>query len=107
MSPILCGFVLSLYMEIIMNNVTPDHFGPNPSYYLTCSKCKSALKMEDYAIDTQTCQNKHTFFLRCPECDGFSATAMRNIPQALWTDFIAADKLDEAVNAYNVAMKKG
>jgi hypothetical protein len=32
---------------------------------------------------------------------------MQNIPQEKWTDFIAVDKLDEVVKAYNLAMKKG
>ena len=79
---------------------------PDPAFYLTCSKCKSDLRMEDFALDTQTCQNKHVFFLRCPECDAFSATSMNNIPQDAWKGFIDADKLDEVVQQYNKAMKR-
>jgi hypothetical protein len=79
----------------------------NLAFYLTCSKCKSAMQMEDFAIDTETCQNKHVFFLRCPECNAFSATSMNNIPQDTWPEFIAKDKLDDVIEKYNRAMKKG
>lgn len=78
---------------------------PNYDFYLSCSKCKAEMQMEDFALDTQTCQNKHVFFLRCPECEQFSATSMNNIPQAEWHRFIAADKLDAVIKAYNDAKK--
>lgn len=74
-------------------------------FSLNCSRCQSALVLNDYAIDT-SCQNKHVFFFECPDCSDFSATAMANIPQQQWSEFIAADQLDEVITKYNVAMKK-
>ena len=46
-----------------------------------CKKCECDLELDEVAIDTHTCQNKHTFFFKCPKCADFVATAMSNIPQ--------------------------
>lgn len=70
-----------------------------------CKKCDCALDLDDYAIDTQTCQNKHVFFFKCPQCGDYNATAMANIPQEQWKEFIAADKLNELEAKYEAAMK--
>ncbi|MDH5765558.1 MAG: hypothetical protein OEZ38_06025 [Gammaproteobacteria bacterium] len=75
-------------------------------FSLTCKRCNSQLELDDFAIDTQTCQNKHVFFFKCPGCDDFSATAMANIPQEQWYEFVPADKLDNLILAYDSAMKK-
>ena len=48
---------------------------PGAPFSLDCKKCSCKLEMDSYAIDTHTCQNKHVFFFKCPECGGFSATA--------------------------------
>ena len=79
---------------------------PNPSYFTTCKKCKCALKMDSYAIDTKSCENKHTFFFKCPECNGFTATAMDNIPQEIWAEFVPKDELDDLIRKYNLANRK-
>ncbi len=70
-----------------------------------CKKCNCDLELDDYAIDTHTCQNKHTFFFKCPKCADYVATAMSNIPQEKWKDFIAADKINEVEAKYEAAMK--
>ena len=62
--------------------------------------------MDSYAIDTKSCENKHTFFFKCPECDGFTATAMDNIPQKIWAEFVPKDDLDDLISKYNMANKK-
>jgi len=79
---------------------------PGVPFSLDCKKCNCKLAMDSYAIDTHTCQNKHVFFFKCPECGGFSATAMANIPQDIWPEFIPADKLQKVITEYNLAMKK-
>ena len=79
---------------------------PDPSYFTTCQKCKCALAMDSYAIDTKSCDKKHTFFFKCPKCDGFSATAMANIPTQNWSAFIAADELDDVIRRYEMANSK-
>ncbi len=71
-----------------------------------CKKCNCELELDDYAIDTHTCQNKHVFYFKCPQCADYLATAMANIPQKKWKDFIAADKLNEVEAKYEAAMKQ-
>ena len=73
-------------------------------FSLNCTRCQSALELDDYAID-KTCQNKHVFFFKCSSCDDYSATAMANIPQSQWAEFIPAEKLQEVIMKYNAAMK--
>ncbi|MFK5986319.1 MAG: hypothetical protein QM479_12970 [Pseudomonadota bacterium] len=75
------------------------------SFSLNCSRCSTPLVMNDFAID-KTCQNKHVFYFECSECGDFSATAMANIPQQQWPEFIAADRLDEVLIEYNAATAK-
>lgn len=77
-----------------------------PSFSLICKKCDQAYELDSYAIDTHTCQNKHVFFFKCPQCGGFTATAMANIPQNRWHEFVPAEKLDSLVSQYNMAMRK-
>jgi len=77
-----------------------------PAFSLTCKKCDRLYELDSYAIDTHTCQNKHVFFFKCPQCGGFTATAMANIPQQRWHEFVAAEKLDGLINQYNMAMRK-
>lgn len=76
------------------------------AFCLNCTRCNSPLELDDYAIDTHTCQNKHVFFFKCSACDDYSATAMANIPQDQWHEFVPADKLDELIEQFNSAMKK-
>jgi hypothetical protein len=65
-------------------------------FSLTCSKCDNGnFKLDDYAIDTQTCYKKHVFFLKCDLCDNFTATAMGNIPLERWHEFMSAEKITE------------
>lgn len=70
-----------------------------------CKKCNVELELDDYAIDTHTCQNKHVFFFKCPQCADYLATAMANIPQDQWKEFIPADKLNEVEAKYEAALK--
>jgi hypothetical protein len=77
-----------------------------PSFSLICKKCDQPYVLDSYAIDTHTCQNKHVFFFKCPQCGGFTATAMANIPQHRWHEFVAAEKLDGLISQYNMAMRK-
>lgn len=77
-----------------------------PNFSLECKRCKGHLELDDYAIDTATCQNKHVFFFKCSGCDDFSATAMANISQDRWHEFVPADKLDSLIKQYDEAMKK-
>ena len=78
-----------------------------PSFSLTCKKCDCKYELDSYAIDTHTCQNKHVFFFKCPQCGGFTATAMANIPQTSWHEFVPAEKLEDITTQYNRAMRKG
>jgi len=71
-----------------------------------CKKCKCDLDFDDFAIDTHTCQNKHVFFFKCPQCSDYNATAMANIPREQWKDFIPADQLNEIEAKYEAAMKE-
>jgi len=73
---------------------------------LECKKCHCALELDTFAIDTMTCQNKHTFLFKCPQCGSYSATAMANIPQEEWPQFVPALQLPELLAQYNTAAKK-
>ena len=73
---------------------------------LECKKCHVPLKLDTYAFDTVTCQNKHTFLFTCPQCGDFVATAMANIPQEEWHRFVPAEELEGLVAQYNEAMTK-
>ena len=77
-----------------------------PSFSLNCKKCDCQYELDSFAIDTHTCQNKHVFFFKCPQCGGFTATAMANIPQEKWSEFVPADKLESLKTQYDMAMKK-
>ncbi len=70
-----------------------------------CKKCNVELELDDFAIDTHTCQNKHVFFFKCPQCADYTATAMANIPQEQWKEFIPADRLNEIEAKYEAAQK--
>jgi len=70
-----------------------------------CKKCDCALELDDFAIDTHTCQNKHVFYFKCPQCADYLATAMANIPQAQWQEFIPSDQLTDVQAKYEAAMK--
>lgn len=75
-------------------------------FALECRQCRCALELDTYAIDTVTCQNKHVFLFKCPQCGGFSATAMANIPLERWHEFVPADQLDDLVSRYTAAVKR-
>lgn len=77
----------------------------NYEFSRICKKCDIELELDDFAIDTHTCQNKHVFFFKCPQCEDYTATAMGNIPQEKWKDFIPADKLTEVEAKYEAALK--
>ena len=77
----------------------------NYEFNRICKKCDIELELDDFAIDTHTCQNKHVFFFKCPQCEDYTATAMANIPQEKWKDFIPADKLTEVEAKYEAALK--
>jgi hypothetical protein len=77
-----------------------------PSFSLDCKKCGGRYELDSFAIDTHTCQNKHVFFFKCPGCGGFTATAMANIPQQRWPEFVPAEQLDDLLQQFNRAMKK-
>ena len=77
-----------------------------PTFSLNCKKCDVSYELDSFAIDTHTCQNKHVFFFKCPQCGDFTATAMANIPQEKWHEFVPADKLDSLISQYNMAMRK-
>ena len=74
-------------------------------YSRICKKCNCTQELDDYAIDTHTCQNKHVFYFKCPQCSDYNATAMSNIPQDQWKEFVPADKLNELEAKYDAAMK--
>ncbi len=59
---------------------------------LTCKKCNVRNELDSYAID-HTCQGKHVFFFKCPECGNFDATAVNNIPPAQWPEFMDTEML--------------
>ena len=80
---------------------------PTSNFSLVCArkKCNGTLKLDDFAFD-KSCQGKHVFFFKCSDCDDFSATAMNNIPQDQWSDFIPEDKLIEIEAKYEAAKKQ-
>jgi hypothetical protein len=73
------------------------------SYNLDCQKCQVQYKLDDVAFDP-SCQNKHTFLFMCP-CGDYKATAMSNIPQERWQEFVPADELDDLLARHAAAMK--
>ena len=76
-----------------------------PQFSPVCVRCKGALKLDDFAIDT-SCQGKHVFFFKCAECGDFSATAMNNVPQNQWPEFIPEDQITEIEAKYEAAKKQ-
>ena len=79
---------------------------PGAHFSLNCKKCNVPYALDSYAIDTFTCQNKHVFYFKCPHCGDVTATAMANIPQEQWKEFVPSDKLAELTMQFNTAMKK-
>ena len=79
---------------------------PGTGFSLDCRKCRCPLELDTFAIDTVTCQNKHVFLFKCPQCGDFTATAMANIPQEEWHRFVPPEQLDDLVARFNAAMKK-
>lgn len=79
---------------------------PGTGFSLECKKCHVPLELDTYAIDTVTCQNKHAFLFKCPQCGDFSATAMANIPQEEWYRFVPAEQLEGVMTQFNEAMKR-
>lgn len=75
-----------------------------PQYNLDCQKCHVQYQLDDIAFD-KTCQNKHTFLFVCPQCGDYKATAMANIPQEKWKEFIPAEQLDDVIARHAEAMK--
>jgi len=75
-----------------------------PAYNLDCQKCQVQYKLDDVALD-KTCQNKHIFLFVCPKCGDYKGTAMANIPQEDWKQFVPAGQLDELLEKYAAAMK--
>jgi hypothetical protein len=76
------------------------------NHFYFCKKCQLQMDLDSYAVDTFTCQNKHVFFFKCPQCSDFNATAMSNIPQTEWPNFVPPEKLPELTMQYNTALKK-
>ncbi len=74
------------------------------SFNLDCQKCQVQYKLDDVAFD-QSCQNKHTFLFMCPKCGDYKATAMGNVPQEQWKEFVPADELDDLLARHAAAMK--
>ncbi len=58
-----------------------------------CQKCQINKELDSYAIDTYSCQNKHVFFFKCPQCGAFEATSTNNIPEKQWSDFMDEEML--------------
>lgn len=75
-----------------------------PRFNLDCPKCQVQYQLDDLAFD-KSCQNKHTFLFICPQCGDYKATAMANIPQQQWHEFVPAEQLDDLLQQYAVAMK--
>lgn len=75
-----------------------------PIYNLDCQKCQVQYKLDDVAFD-KSCQNKHTFLFMCPKCGDYKGTAMVNIPQEQWQEFVPAERLDDLLKQYAEAMK--
>lgn len=79
---------------------------PGTGFNPECRKCQCPLELETYAIDTVTCQNKHVFLFKCPECGDFTATAMANIRREEWHRFVPRDQLANLNARHDAAMKK-
>ncbi|MCU7835940.1 MAG: hypothetical protein KZQ83_11905 [gamma proteobacterium symbiont of Taylorina sp.] len=75
-----------------------------PIYNLDCQKCQIQYKLDDVAFD-KSCQNKHIFLFICPKCGDYKGTAMANIPQLQWQEFVPAEQLPELLQQYKEAMK--
>lgn len=75
------------------------------AYNLDCQKCHVQYTLDDTAFD-QSCQNKHTFLFVCPKCGDYKATAMANIAQEQWHEFVPAEQLHGLFEKYAVAMKQ-
>ena len=75
-----------------------------PVYNLDCQKCQVQYKLDDVAFD-KTCQNRHIFLFLCPKCGDYKGTAMANVPQEQWKEFVPADQLDDLLQKYAEAMK--
>ena len=41
----------------------------------------------------------------CPKCGDYKATAMSNVPQEQWKEFVPADELDDLLLKHAAAMK--
>jgi len=67
---------------------------------LTCRKCNIRNELDSYTID-QSCQGKHVFFFKCPECGNFDATSTNNIPPEQWPEFMDAEKIQEVNEGLN------
>lgn len=76
-----------------------------PGFSLDC-QCGGQYRLDSFAIDTFTCQNKHVFFFKCPDCGAFSATAMANIAQSRWTEFVPAEQLAALQEQYRRATRR-
>ncbi len=74
-------------------------------FSLDC-KCGGQYQLDSFAIDTFTCQNKHVFFFKCPNCGAFTATAMANIPQQRWPEFVPEDQLTDLLEQYRQATRQ-
>jgi hypothetical protein len=66
-----------------------------------CKKCNINKVLDSYALDTQTCQNKHVFFFKCPQCGAFEATSTNNIPSEQWPEFMD----EEMVATFSAELK--
>lgn len=66
----------------------------NLRFNLDCQKCHVQYKLDEVAFD-KSCQNKHTFLFICPECGGYNATAIANVPQEQWQEFVPAEQVDD------------
>ena len=75
-----------------------------PIYNLDCQKCQIQYKLDDVAFD-KSCQNKHIFLFMCPKCGDYKGTAMANIPQEQWSEFVPAEQLPDLLQQYSDAMK--
>ena len=70
-----------------------------------CKKCNIQKELDSYALDTQTCQNKHVFFFKCPECGAFEATSTNNIPPEQWPQFLDEQLLPKFLAELKAATK--
>jgi hypothetical protein len=80
------------------------NFSNTSSYNLNCQKCQIPYQLDDVAFDS-SCQNKHTFLFMCPKCGDYKATAMANVPQQQWQEFVPAAQLEDLITRHTLAMK--